>query len=168
MRFTLVFGGVAILGLVTLVQAQVPDKGPPKKKLPPFIADLLKKSPDEFLKQFDKNKDALLQKDELPPFLQKAFAKVDRNADGALDRAEVTQLLQIARQFVPGPFGPKGGGPGGPPDFDALDKNADGRLTKDELKGTPWLARLADIDTNKDGRLDRRELEAYLRKTDKK
>ena len=230
MRLPLMFGVMGILSLVTLTQAQTQDKKPPKK-LPPFIMEMLKQGPDEFLKQFDKNKDGLLQKDELPPFLQKAFDKVDRNTDGALNREEVTQLLQIAQQFVPGQFPGKGGGveaiidgllkqfdtdtdgkiskaeakgriadgfdkldqnrdggldrkelrviaqsmadakggPGGgfgaPPDFDALDKNADGRLTKEELKGTPWLASFADIDANNDSRLDRREFEAYLRKT---
>jgi len=44
------------------------------------------------------------------------------------------------------------------------DANADGRLSKEELKGTPWLAKFAEIDANGDGLIDRREFEAYLRK----
>jgi EF hand len=59
-----------------------------------------------------------------------------------------------------GPFGP-GGGSG--PDFDALDRNADGRLTPDELKGTPWAARFVEIDTDGNGPIDRREFESFLR-----
>ena len=59
-------------------------------------------------------------------------------------------------------------GAGGPaaqgPDFDALDKNADGRLTRDELKGTPYADKFEEIDTNKDGKIDKKEFAAYLKK----
>ncbi len=168
MKTSLVGGSLCLLALAFAGAAQTPEKGAPKK-LPPFLAEMLKKSPDDFIKQFDKNKDGLLQKDELPPFFAKPFERFDRNGDGALNREEVAQMLETMRQFLaaqqPG-FG-KGFAP--QPDFDALDKNADGRLTKDELKGTPWLARFAEIDTNGDGQIDRREFEAYLRKSaDKK
>ncbi len=62
------------------------------------------------------------------------------------------------------------GGPGGGPfahagpDFDALDKNADGRLTPDELKGTPLAARFAEIDTDGNGSIDRRKFENFVRR----
>ena len=158
MRLPLMFGVMGILSLVTLTQAQTQDKKPPKK-LPPFIMEMLKQGPDEFLKQFDKNKDGLLQKDELPPFLQKAFDKVDRNTDGALNREEVTQLLQIAQQFVPGQFPGKGGGVEAIIDglLKQFDTDTDGKISKAEAKG-----RIADgfdkLDQNRDGGLDRKEL----------
>ena len=238
MKTTFVLGSLCLLALAFSGAAQTPDKGVPKKA-PPFIQELLKKSPEEFIKQFDKNNDGFLQKEELPPFLAKNFEKFDRNGDGKLSREEVAQMLQEARQFLAkqqpnlggdvdtivanllkqfdtdndgkiskkeakgklledfdkidqnkdgyldrtelralaevmlqkkgGAGGvPFGGAVGNQPDFDALDKNADGRLTKEELKGTPWLAHFAEIDTNGDGQIDRREWEAYLRKTAEK
>ncbi len=50
------------------------------------------------------------------------------------------------------------------PDFDALDLNADGRLTRDELKGTPYADKFDAMDTNKDGKIDRKEFAAYFRR----
>src|SRR5436305_1094404 len=48
------------------------------------------------------------------------------------------------------------------------DKDADGRLTRDELKGTPWADRFDDIDANKDGKIDRKEFEAYLKRQEER
>jgi Ca2+-binding EF-hand superfamily protein len=219
----------AILLIVSAAPAQTPEKKPLKK---PPIGELLKQSPDDFIKQFDKNKDGFLDKAERPPFLAGVFERVDADGDGRLNRAEVTALLQAARQMaLKGPFPPKGdvetiingllkqqdadmdgqisrqeaknrlgdgfakldqnrdgfldrkelrvaaqlmqdalGGPGftDPNDFHAMDRNADGRLAREELKGTPWLARFADIDANNDGRLDRLEFEGYLRRNAEK
>ena len=238
MKTLLAVGCLGMCTLTLLGQAQPPEKGPPKK-LPPALVEMLKKSPDDFIKEFDKNKDGSLSEEELPPFLAKTFKKFDTNGDGLLNREEVGAMLKATRQFLaaqqpelkgdidsivttllkqfdtdmdgkiskkeargkiadafdkldqngdgyldrtelravaqlmlnakkgPG-VGPFGGGPGNQPDFDALDKNADGRLTSEELKGTPWFARFAEIDANGDGRIDRREFEAYLRKTAEK
>jgi Ca2+-binding EF-hand superfamily protein len=47
------------------------------------------------------------------------------------------------------------------PDFDALDRDADGRLTRDELKGTAWADQ---IDANKDGKIDRKEFAEFFKK----
>ena len=163
MKTTILAGSAGLLLLTALAPGQAQDKGPPKK-LPPVMLEMLKKTPDEFIKQFDKNMDGYLQKDELPPFFTKNFERFDRNSDGKLDREETTQLLQTMRQFLAA----QTPGFGSQTDFDALDKNADGRLTKEELKGSPWLARFAEIDTNNDGRLDRREWEAFMRKATEK
>ena len=53
-------------------------------------------------------------------------------------------------------------------DFDAMDKNADGRLTKEELKGTPLFNRFAEIDTDSSGAIDRREFEAFIERENAK
>ena len=67
--------------------------------------------------------------------------------------------------YGPGGYGPGGsGGPGGGPDFDSLDKNADGRLTPNELKGTPLAQRFAEIDADNSGQIDRREFDRFLKK----
>jgi Ca2+-binding EF-hand superfamily protein len=201
---------------------------------PPRGPDWIKLTPEEFLKRFDKNKDGVLTKDELPPGLARNFDRYDRNGDGKLDAREVAQMLETAKRFAgdkpaprPGGDGPPaerrvadvfermdtnkdgkiskeeaknviaqnfdridankdgfidkgelrrfvarnmaaGGGPGrggsGGPDFDAMDRNADGRLTREELKGTQFADRFDEIDTNKDGKIDKKEFAAYLKK----
>jgi EF hand len=41
--------------------------------------------------------------------------------------------------------------------FDALDKNKDGSLSRDEVKGTPQEKDFAKLDKNNDGKLTRQE-----------
>jgi Ca2+-binding EF-hand superfamily protein len=202
----------------------------PKKPL----GKLLQGSAEDLIAYFDKNKDGVLTRDELPPRLARAFDRFDTNKDGKLDKKEVEAMIRQVRQFVgrrPGArpavermvnnimqrmdtnndgkisrqeaknrikrffdqidtnkdgfvdreelrrfvtriIGQRRGGNGGRPDagrpdFDALDRNADGRLTRDELKGTRFEAVFDQIDTNKDGKIDRKEFEAYLKKTGK-
>jgi len=135
----------------------------PAKKLPPQVAELVKSSPEEFIKRFDKKNQGYLTRDDLPPFLVPGFPRMDLNSDGKLDRKEVEAMLQFMRQRLaqggPGPFPGKGG-----PDFDALDQKADGRVTRDMVKGTPLEKQFDEIDANKDGKLDRKEFEAFRKK----
>ena len=42
--------------------------------------------------------------------------------------------------------------------------NVDGRLTREELKGTIYADHFDEIDTNKDGKIDPKEFRAYLKK----
>ena len=91
--------------------------------------------------------------------------RMDTNKDGYLDRSE---LRQAAKQFLAAQrAGPAKENPRAGPkfdDFDALDRNADGRLTRAELKDTPYEAVFDQIDTNKDGKIDKKEFETYLQK----
>jgi EF-hand domain pair/EF-hand domain/EF hand len=144
-----------------------------KDEVPPFVAKGFEK--------FDLNSNGNLDRSEVAamlPVLRKLMAagpmmgktvdeivesllkQMDTDKDGYLDRKELRAMAErmLAQK---GPFGPKG--PGGP-DFDALDVNADGRLNRDELKGTPWAARFAEIDTDGNGYIDRREFESFLRR----
>jgi Ca2+-binding EF-hand superfamily protein len=223
------------LGLAATRATAAPQPRPRQQ-----VMQLLRGSAEDFIKHFDKNKDGVLTKDELPPFLTRMFARIDTNGDGQLDRQEIAVLMQRLRQqfrknnnnFQPRPQqiekvinnilqrmdtdkdgkisrkeargrvaqlfkqldtnndgfvdkqelrqlavrilanrgnGAGGGGRGtgpqnGRPDFDALDLNADGRLTRAELKGTRFADVFDQIDKNKDGKIDRKEFEAYLKK----
>ena len=224
--------------LVSDAGGQTGDKPQAMKPLPPAVAALFKLSPDQFIQRFDKNKDGMLSRDELPMYMAKAFERFDANNDGKLDRAEVTRMLQGLRIFfglqdagdknaqvealvtkllarfdtdkdskiskteakarLADSFGlldrnkdgfldraelralarrilanQKGGGFKGGPfkgagprlDFDALDSNADGRLTRKEVRGSPMEKLFDQIDTNRDGRISREEFETYLEKS---
>jgi Ca2+-binding EF-hand superfamily protein len=133
------------------------------KKVPPAVADLLKATPEEFIKRFDKNKDGFVSKDELPPFLAAAFDRADSNSDGKLDRKEVAELLQILRQR----FGQPANRPATPQDpqiermvanfLARMDTDKDGKISRAEAKNR-LAANFDLLDTNKDGFLDREEL----------
>jgi len=85
--------------------------------------------------------------------------------------ALVAVLVAVGLHIVaaqPGPGrGPRMGGMGGPPfgmggvvqNFDQIDKNKDGKITKEELADWIWQ-RFATADADKDGALTRQELEA--------
>jgi Ca2+-binding EF-hand superfamily protein len=123
---------------------------------------------DMILVRMDTNKDGKISRDEAKDRVKENFDAIDTNKDGYLDR---TELLAMARRMAPmmpppggrpgGPFGGPGPARPDPLDFDALDKNADGRLTRDELKGTRWLDVFDKIDTNHDGKIDPKEWAAY-------
>ena len=125
---------------------------------------------DQLLARMDTNKDGKISRQEAKGPLARNFDQYDTNKDGFLDKEE---LRRVARQFLTNQQRNPGGRPPGTtpaanePDFDALDRNADGRLTRDELKGTPFYDHFDEIDTNKDGKIDRKEFEAYLRKQKK-
>jgi Ca2+-binding EF-hand superfamily protein len=138
-------------------QGQTEEKKKPLP-LPPALAEILKATPDELLKRFDKNGDGALSKEELPPLLARNFEKADRDSNGKLDREEIAVMLKVVRANL---------GQLGPPGMDIerfvdgllqqQDANKDGKISRAEAKGR--LAEAFDrIDTNKDGYLDRAEL----------
>jgi Ca2+-binding EF-hand superfamily protein len=110
----------------------------------------------DMLGRLDANKDGKVAKDEARGPLAENFDRLDANKDGVLDPRE---LRVIAERMAAAAGGPAAG-----PDFDALDKDADGRLTESELKGTPFAGRFEGLDANKDGKLTRKEFQAGLKK----
>ena len=57
-------------------------------KTPPGAA-ILKMTPEQLLKLWDKNKDGFVDKEELPAQVQQFFEQFDRNGDGKLDVKEI-------------------------------------------------------------------------------
>jgi Ca2+-binding EF-hand superfamily protein len=107
----------------------------------------------------DKDADGKLTKEELPESMrERFFERADANGDGVVDRQEVEQMARRA------PRGP-GGGPGGPPGeglverLMGLDKNGDGKLTKEELPEWMQERMFERADANGDGAIDRQEAE---------
>jgi Ca2+-binding EF-hand superfamily protein len=130
----------------------------------PSVNPMVEKVVDRLLQQMDTNKDGKISKAEAKDKIALFFEQLDTNKDGYLDREELRKAAGrfLANQGGKGPPGP--GAPNRGPEFDDLDKNADGRLTPDELKGTSFADHFTEIDTNKDGKIDRKEFEAYLKK----
>src|SRR4051794_5344880 len=91
---------IVVVGLLLSVSGPAlaqETKKPLPKPPPPAVLELLKSTPEEFLKRWDKNGDGALSKDELPPFLAQAFEKLDKDGNGKLDRQEVAAMAQLYR-----------------------------------------------------------------------
>ena len=109
------------------------------------------------------NGDGMLTPDEVPEFLARMLTGADLNADGAIDRAELGQAMQIDARS-----------PGwtwwtwvvavaasNPEEMTkqlmAGDRNGDGMLSPDEVSPQA-LGMLRDADTNGDGHLNAKEV----------
>jgi Ca2+-binding EF-hand superfamily protein len=97
--------------------------------------------PEELFSQLDKNDDGKLGADEVPDerkrFFERLLRVADKDQDGALSKEEFVKGLrgdENKSPLPPGGFGEGGPGPGNPAEmFKRLDKNGDGKLTKDEI-----------------------------------
>jgi len=153
------------------------EKGKVAKPMPLF--DL-----DEFVKEYDANKDGFLSKDELPERFRHTFDKLDINNDGKLSREELqkgvvhmqsrrrpsdfvfilvemsdcdeccAEEIQIVYEFIR-----------------KLDTNHDGKVDADELKvGREQLisrrvdAIFKDLDKNKYGKISREEARGQVKR----
>ena len=159
LRLTLCAGLCAVF---VLIGASAQDQKEAPKKAPPFIEELLKLTPEEFIKRFDKDGDGKLTRDELPPFFAKAMQNADKNNDGTLSRSEylAATAKRKVRDVVNKPSDPD-------PGFNALDKNDDGFISRAEARGNPYLEkRFKSADKNNDGKLNRAEYVAVMAKKD--
>ncbi len=110
-------------------------------------------NPAEMFKHMDKNNDGKLSKDEVPERLWERLSKADKNSDNAITKAELEAAMAQMRGQRPG-----GGRPNPAEMFKRMDKNNDGKLSKDEVPEQFW-ARLSRADANHDDVLTKAELE---------
>lgn len=122
----------------------------------------------ERLREFDKNADGKIELDEVPEERREMFEMVldrfDKNDDDAMDLAEIGAAArefgeagaQIGGRGGDRPDGAPGFPPGPPPVVVALDADADGALSSEEIEGA--AAALKKLDKDGDGKLSREEL----------
>ena len=123
----------------------------------------------QMLERMDRNGDDSISKDEMPKRMQARFESMDKNGDGVLDEAEQSVMLERIRKMRgrqkqgQGPKGQQAAGPEGrrrganfPQLLEKMDKNADGKLTKDELPER-MQRRFESMDTNGNGVFDKDE-----------
>jgi Ca2+-binding EF-hand superfamily protein len=153
------------------------DKKDDKNKGRPLI------DVDEFMKEYDRDKDGFLSKDELPEWLRHNFDRLDLNKDGKISKEELekgvaylqerhrpsdvvivlvemsdcdecsAEELQRAYDFLK-----------------KLDKNKDGKIDADELKaGRQQIIEervdriIKRLDTNKDGKISKQEARGLIK-----
>ena len=107
---------------------------------------------DAVFSGYDKNADGKVTSDELAS--PSAFTRYDLDKDGAISLAEYNQVSGKSSPTSPST-------PGGMASqieniIKTVDKNVDGRITKEEAGDAPWFAR---VDQNADGVIDATELE---------
>ena len=90
---------LAVLAIAQTCRGDQQDNAKNKPStVPPAVAPFLKGTADDFMRRFDRNRDGVLTKDELPRGLKRLFDRADTNGDGKLDKGEVQEMLENLRQ----------------------------------------------------------------------
>jgi len=104
----------------------------------------------QMLEKADANKDGRVTREEYAQSRLQMFDKLDRNDDGFVDQEDAPKVRR--RQG--------GGGERMEALKDGLDRNADGRISREEFANGPMLA-FEKADANQDSQLDHAEIEAF-------
>lgn len=174
---------LAILAVGFAVAQESKETVPASKSKTAEPGKPLQVDTEGFFKDYDKNGDGYLQRDELPPEYRPAFDRLDANKDGKISPAELSQGIAFLH-------------PRRRPsdmvymliemsDFDddshrevqraydilrSLDKNRDGKIDTDELKaGREHIVNnrvtflFKQLDADKDGKISRTEAKGRIR-----
>jgi Ca2+-binding EF-hand superfamily protein len=104
----------------------------------------------QMMEKADANKDGIVTREEFQNMRLEMFDKLDRNKDGFLSQDDAPK-----RRLRAG-----GGGERLEEMKQELDKDGDGRISREEFANGPMLA-FEKADTNRDGKLDSAEIEAF-------
>jgi len=145
---------------------------------PPFAPGMAPKMPsvDELFKMFDTNGDGKIDKAEFAAGVKKIREKIEQRMKARFGPQALRGPMPPPAGPAHGPKGPQGmhapGGPqAGPPHkmpsvaeiFAKLDKNKDGKLTKDEVPARMW-EHLSKAGVVKDGAVTKEALESFHKK----
>jgi Ca2+-binding EF-hand superfamily protein len=124
----------------------------PSKPTRPGLAPAANQAPGPYADLFinlDANADQVIDRDEVPerglPAFDRLLARADANADGKLDVAELRALAEKIRPLTQA----------GQARFQALDRNRDGSISREEFTGQPQL--FDRIDADRDGSISPEE-----------
>ncbi|MFV1964212.1 MAG: HlyD family efflux transporter periplasmic adaptor subunit [Pirellulaceae bacterium] len=111
------------------------------------------------LMQSDQDGDGKISKDEAPEFMQSFFDRVDGNGDGFLDKNEIQAMRSRGGGDGHGGSGRGGSGRGGMRNLMEMDKDGDGKVTKEEAPDLPEMF-FDRIDSDGDGAVSQEEIDA--------
>jgi len=138
---------------------------------------------DAFLKEYDKDKDGYLSKDEMPEWLHYNFARLDADKDGKISKEELRKGMAYLQQrrrpsdvvfvLVEMSDCDEGCGEEAQRAYEflrKLDKNKDGKLDADELKaGREQILKqrvdgiFSRLDADKDGKISKQEARGLVK-----
>lgn len=159
--------GVLTLAEFRVVMGQAPAAKPTTPPNRPG-APQANANADAMFKYLDANNDGILKPDEIPEARREGFKRaleqLDSGNKGGLNLDEFRKLFAFLNPPTPGTPG-QPGAPGGRPGLEAMfkqmDKNADGKVTPDEVaeeRREVFTRMLERGDANKDGALDKEEI----------
>lgn len=155
--------GTLTLAEFRAVMGQAPAANP---NTPPTRPGNPQGGAEAMFKYLDANNDGILKPEEIPEprreNFKNALEKLDSGSKGGLNLEEFRKLYAMMNPQggAPGQPGQPGGRPGLEAMFKAMDKNADGKVTPDEVpeeRRENFTRMLERGDTNNDGGLDKEE-----------